>query len=360
LGLGTQLDCARFGFELLPTLSSDADPPGWIPDAGLFPRSHRDASVAQPPVSSAAPDAASDPTEPVADLDAGDNALDANPATSAPDAAGALPRCVAFGPFAPAELLQGLAQSNMIGPALSADALTLLYVDGTSFDIYVATRPDRDSPFSNGSPLPGINTPGVEVTPFLTSDDLTLIFGSDRPGSVGLSDLMIATRPNPNAAFSTPVFLVGVNSNTDEIEPHLTLDGRELYFSSERNGGRGLRDVWRATRTNPNGNFGNLTPLTEINSSAADFGASLSLDALEIFFASDRPGGQGSMDLWRAERTRADQPFGAPQNLSALNGSGYDTDPRISLDGTELVFTSNRTGPQVLWGARRACVSSVP
>jgi hypothetical protein len=40
--------------------------------------------------------------------------------------------------------------------------------------------------------------------------------------------------------------------------------------------------------------------------------------------ASNRPGGQGLLDIWVARRTSADQPFGAPENLPPPINSAAD------------------------------------
>ena len=260
-------------------------------------------------------------------------------------------------PVDPPVLVPGLGQAISIGPALSDDALTLLYVSGNPYDIFIATRADRESPLSPGQLLPGINQAGTDATPFLTDGGLTLLLASDRLASPGFNDLMIATRPSLEAAFSEPLPIANVNSSAVELLPHQSVDGLRLYFSSDRVNAN--RDIWVSTRSSRSVDFSTPARITQLSSSAADFGPSLSADEREAFIASDRPGGQG-MDLWRAVRPDPSAPFGTPENVSTLNGFGYDTDPRLSLDGTELFFSSSRSGDQVLWSARRACVDFTP
>src|SRR5688572_11753026 len=136
MGLSALSSCARFGFELIPSLSggdgeprpSDAghDPPP--SDAGLPPvaRDGGSAPDATPPAPPTAHDAGPD-----ADTDAGG---------ARPDAGALPPRCIEFGPFDPPLLVAGLTDAVSIGPALSDDALTLLYVTNPPYDIFVATR----------------------------------------------------------------------------------------------------------------------------------------------------------------------------------------------------------------------------
>jgi hypothetical protein len=320
-----------------------ARPPTGLADSGAAP---------EPPDSP-------DGSAPGADGDAGPPNPDAGGVTEEPlpDAGGTEPRCVAFGPFDPPVLVAGLAQAISIGPALSDDALTLLYVSNNPYDIFIATRPDRTSPLSSGQLLPGINAAGTDATPFLTDGGLTLLFASDRLASAGYNDLMIATRPSLDADFGSPLPIANVNSPGIELLPHQSEDGLRLYFSSDRVSAD--RDIWVSARASRSVDFSAPARIAELSSGAADFGPALSTDELEAFIASDRSGAQ-SMDLWRATRPDRSAPFGAPENVAALNGPGYETDPRLSADGTELFFSSSRNGNQVLWSARRVCVDFEP
>jgi hypothetical protein len=68
----------------------------------------------------------------------------------------------------------------------------------------------------------------------LTRDGLTIFFASNRPGGVGRSDVWVATRAGVDAAFSTPRNLTAVNTEWDELDLALSPDGRELFFTSNR------------------------------------------------------------------------------------------------------------------------------
>lgn len=63
------------------------------------------------------------------------------------------------------------------------------------FDLWVSARQSVHHPW--GAPMnpgPPINTTAVEVTPHLSFDGRTLLFGSGRPGGLGAHDLWMATR----------------------------------------------------------------------------------------------------------------------------------------------------------------------
>jgi Tol biopolymer transport system component len=206
--------------------------------------------------------------------------------------------------------------------------------------------------------LPGVNRSGTDATPFLADGGLTLLLVSDRNLPTGYNDIMMATRASLGDPFGSVSPIANVNSSGVELLPQISRDGLRLYFSSDRGGDR---DIWLSTRGDRNAAFSAPSRLGELSTNnAADFGPALDADELEAFVASDRPGGAGSMDLWRAVRATRNDAFGPLHNVREVNGAGYETDPRLSADGSELIFSSSRNGDQVLWYARRTCVAFGP
>ena len=114
-----------------------------------------------------------------------------------------------------------------------------------------------------------------------------------------------------------------------------------------------LRSCRRELRSD---GFSSIAPLNGVNSTANEGRAVLSQDELTIYFASERPGGVGGIDLWVATRSSRDGSFSQITNLSGLNGPGLDSDPFLSADERELVFCSDRDGSVRLWRSVRECV----
>jgi WD40 repeat protein len=355
---GMLASCARFGFDLLPTPSDDAPTqPGHAGDAGHEPVAAPDASAGPPELRDAstgdeAPDTGTGPAE----TDAGGTGGSGSDNDGGADPVPA--RCVEFGPFAPPVLVSGIDETVSIGPALSDDALTLLYVSQNPYDVFITTRPDRASAFGAGTRLANVNQSGTDATPFLADGGLTLLLASDRFTNAGFNDLLIATRASLSDPFSTPAPIANVSSPGVELSPQLSDDGLRLYFSSDRSNSN--RDIYLATRSARSAGFSTPARVSGLNGQSSEFGPTLGADELEVFIASDRPGGVGSMDIWRAVRATRGDAFGTPVNVSELNDRGYDTDPRLSRDGSELFFSSSRNGDQVLWSARRPCVTFAP
>ena len=132
----------------------------------------------------------------------------------------------------------------------------------------------------------------------------------------------------------------------------LSADERLIVFDSNRGGNSS--DLWTAVWDG--GGFGAPFPLEELNSPDSDEGATLTRDGLTVFFASNRQGGDGGLDVWMATRETTGAPFSAPRRLGgSINTDADELDLALGPDGQELFFASNRDGSYQLYRARRGC-----
>jgi len=107
-----------------------------------------------------------------------------------------------------------------------------------SNDLYVSFRISEkkwSAPVNLG---PNINTPYRETTPFLSSDNKTLYFASNRPGGMGGADIYVSKRlDNTWQRWTVPEALSApINSPYDDAQPFLNEKTGYLYFSSVREG----------------------------------------------------------------------------------------------------------------------------
>jgi Tol biopolymer transport system component len=119
--------------------------------------------------------------------------------------------------------------------------------------------------------------------------------------------------------------------------PFFSADGNKLYFTSNRNG---TNDIWAVERTISGWGTPQVLPSPLNTSSYSDEGYSQTADGT-IYFASNRSGGVGNLDIWRI---RPEQPSQAENLGTAVNTSTIDNDPLISPDGRYLIFPSYRSG----------------
>lgn len=81
----------------------------------------------------------------------------------------------------------------------------------------------------------------------------------------------------------------------------------------------------------------------------------------EIFFASDRDGLPGTLDIWTATRERTSDPWGPPVKLGAhVNSPAIEAVPTLSWDGATLIFVSFRAGNPDLYQSTRTRITGKP
>jgi hypothetical protein len=149
--------------------------------------------------------------------------------------------------------------------------------------------------------------------------------------------------------------VAGVNGPALDHLPWVTPDELTILWATDRAGGMGQLDIWIARRTLRSDGFSNAAPLNGVNSGAHEGRAVLSNDQLAVYFASERAGGAGGMDLWVATRNNPADTFAQVTNLVGLNSSSPDQDPILSADGREFLFSSGRDGRIRLWRSVRDC-----
>lgn len=166
----------------------------------------------------------------------------------------------------------------------------------TLLKIYKATLVNNR--WTNVTELPFNSNNFSTAHPALSPDEQTLYFASDRPGTIGQSDLY-KVAINSNGTFGEPINL-GAEINTEgrETFPFVTKDN-QLYFASDGHPGLGGLDIF-TTKINNDGSFSEVeNDGAEVNSPKDDFGYYRDSEINKGFFSSNRDGGLGSDDIYR-------------------------------------------------------------
>lgn len=134
--------------------------------------------------------------------------------------------------------------------------------------------------------------------PALSPDEKTLYFVSDRPGSIGQSDLYRVSI-NSDGSFGNPENLgKAINTEGRETFPFVSGDN-ELYFSSDGYPGLGGLDIYRV-KTHTDGSFAQPVNVGEpINGSDDDFSFIINSATKKGFFTSNRKKASASDDIYK-------------------------------------------------------------
>lgn len=238
-------------------------------------------------------------------------------------------------------------------PDLSHDKLTLWLasdrVGGVGdLDLWVSTRPELTSPFAPASNVTELNSPERDHTPTTSPDGLTMIFSSNRVGSDD-DDGWMTTRPDVNSPWTTPTLIPLINSSGRDMGFSLTEDELTLYLTSNRTGFGGF-DIYASTRATRTSAWGAAERVVGLSTPWEDLFPTVTGDGNTIYFSSNRPGSQinpttqnPGNDIWVAMRADASSPW-VVENLFELNGPFNEVLMTIADDESEFFFTSNRPG----------------
>ncbi len=210
-------------------------------------------------------------------------------------------------------------------------------------DIYVARRIDEvwSNATNAGAPL---NTVVQDATVGLGPDGSSMIVY--RTASDLTSGDLYESRKQ-DGLWQPPVIMTDrINSPSHEPSASISPDGNEIYFTSDREGGFGGRDLYRIRRL-PDGAWSlplNLGP--EVNTPFDEDAPFLHSDGVTLFFSSKGHAGMGGYDIFKTQCIDPDlNGWSAPENMGfPLNTVNDDIYFCLSEDGTTGYFSSERLG----------------
>jgi len=203
-----------------------------------------------------------------------------------------------------------------------------------------------------------INDEEEEYVPVITADESMMVFtysgkkskggrvnaaGEKADVGIYMEDAYVSFKQNDT--FQTPRPLENINTNLNDAAISLSPDGQTLYVFRDNGDDHG--DIFQSHLIGED--F--TTPVKlkgDVNSFAWDGHCSVSEDGKTMYFSSERVGGFGGKDIYRATLL-PDSTWGSVKNLGDSINSKYDEDsPFIHPDGLSLFFSSN--GPRSAGG----------
>ena len=191
-----------------------------------------------------------------------------------------------------------------------------------------------------------INTVDDEYWPSISLDGSKLVFTRLLKPTAGLpqEDFFIAELDSAGWGKALPI--IEINTRENEGAQALSADGRLLFFTAcNRSDGKGSCDIyfsffngkiWSSPK-----NAG--TPLNTVSWEAQP---SVSADNRYLYFSSNRAGGKGEKDIWRAEllglTDSGNLKWGEPENAGdIINTAGNEISPFIHPNNQDFYFASD-------------------
>ncbi|MBK8367399.1 MAG: PD40 domain-containing protein [Bacteroidetes bacterium] len=195
-----------------------------------------------------------------------------------------------------------------------------------------------------------INTAAAESSPCLTDDENVIIFtykgekskgglqnAFNQPNINGVYYEDVYTSSKVNGVWKTPEEIKSLNTINNEAVLFLSNDGQKLFINIDSQQDDGDiymstldKDVWGAP----------VKLVGDVNSKEWENNSSLSPDGKTLYFSSNRPGGFGGKDIYKSQLL-PDGTWGKAKNLGDKINTALDEDaPFIHYDGRLLLFCS--------------------
>lgn len=233
------------------------------------------------------------------------------------------------------------------GINISQDGLWLIFAGNFpgkgagDFDLYISynTESGWSDPINLG---PAINTEYWESSPSLSPDKEALYFSSNRPGGYGGKDLYVSYR-GKNGQWGKPENMgPEINTKGDDLAPFIHADNRTLYYTSNGLDGYGGTDLYMI-RKDASGKWGKPENLGyPINTIDNDGSLFIAADGISAFYASDRADSRGGLDLYRFELPERARP------AKTLYVQGTVTDAKTGKPLPSLVELINNADQQTV------------
>jgi len=208
-------------------------------------------------------------------------------------------------------------------------------------DFFVSIR--RDTGWSQAVNLGApINTEMNEGAQSLSADGKTMYFSAcNKKGGEGGCDIYISRLED--GQWTAPENLgPPVNTSHWESQPSISPDGRTLYFTSNRRGGKGKKDLWKSIRR-ADGSWQKPVNLGDsINTPGEEMAPFIHMDNQTLYFSSDGRIGMGGQDLYKSRLT-GDNQWSQPVNLGYPINTHHDEFGLIvNASGNTAFYASTR------------------
>ncbi|MFO7999652.1 MAG: hypothetical protein R6U46_00300 [Marinilabilia sp.] len=211
-----------------------------------------------------------------------------------------------------------LAHRATVGLTPDGQGLVFFQNDGQNGSLFI-TRRTFDG-WKDPEPLPApINSNHHESHASFSNNGNTIYFSSDRPGGMGGKDIYISHKL-PDGSWGEPLN-AGENINTphDEEGPFIHADNETLYFSSDGHNSMGGYDIFKSEK-DENGEWGPAQNMGyPINTASDDLFFMPTPNNQRVYYATHRENNMGRTDLYLLRFPETDE-----RSMSVVSSHIYD------------------------------------
>jgi hypothetical protein len=206
------------------------------------------------------------------------------------------------------------------------------------------TRGTRNFEWGNLKNLgPNINSAGKDEHPTFTKDGKTMYFASVREGGMGEYDLYVSKLEN--GEWSRAQLLPSpLNTERDEFDPFLAVDGKRLFFASNRDNEDAYWncDIYFSEWDGKKWSIPKIFDPVFSTPNKPDWGVATPKNFKIFLFSSGRePAKPQSVQIFQS--TRRGDKWTLPEPLpEPVNSGGWEATPYITPDGKTLYLNSGR------------------
>lgn len=190
-----------------------------------------------------------------------------------------------------------------------------------------------------------INTPFAEYSPVISADESMLLFTSRRPENVGgqvdetgkyFEDIYVSYRTEDETGWTKAKNVGGpINTAGHEATISTSVDGQILFIYKQDDSG----SIWITSFQGENWTVPEKVG-GDVNSRYWESHATLSADGNSLYFTSNRPGGFGGKDIYRCKKLPTGQ-WSKAMNLGPNINTKYEEDsPFLQPGSNKLYFSS--------------------
>jgi len=244
---------------------------------------------------------------------------------------------------------------HLLGLTLALCACKASIGDGPAVDATVGDdAPAIDAPpdafvlgaWGPPTSVPGANSAASEDDMSLSSATLEMVFAIVNTADANRKDLYYQSRPSPTGAWTTPQKLPFSLTGSSEETPRFSGDDLTLFFASDRTGTLGGLDIYKVTRPTVGGAWGTVTHVVNGVSSAA----------VDKWFAPC--GGSRYLMVVGGDLAEGTLGGGAPTVVASLSSTAAEIGAFLTQDCLTAYFASASSGTLQLYTSTRTAVTA--